>query len=437
MKLGMPNMPLPKFRKKKRLVAINPVSKTVSGPGVSQQVGKAIGNAIGSAIGGGPGGSIGAMLGSGAGALFKKITGLGDYTVTSNSLMTPATQDALPTFTKHGRGTRVLHREYLQDIVTSSTIGAFSLNSYPIQPALIFAFPWLSNLAAQFDEYQLNGVIYEFKSNSYDALSSTNTASGTVVMTTQYNVLLPAFTNKQSMEQYEFTCSAKPSVNIMHPVECARGESPVTVLSTRTANPTTGDLRLYDFATFYIATVGMQGASTNIGELWVSYDITLLKPRLGPVGDVADHYNLGPLATIGTGGTGVGPYFGLQPILSSSSNLGSTLSGGNTINIPPIFTGVLQIQLYYRITVSALWAPYSFILTGGINFYNFFGNGPYEMSGAYSQQPMTNTTTSQYVMVQMFTCVGGGTIIITGGTNNVVLTDAELLVLAFPSSLIN
>lgn len=241
-------------------------------------------------------GKGGAAVGASAGELFRRLTGFGEYKVNSNTLST--TVDALPSFTNLSRGTRVSHREYLFDVVTSATVGGFTIQQIPIQPALLQSFPWLSSSAEQYQQWQLNGCVYEFKSNSYDALASTNTASGTVIMSTNYNVLEPSFPNKFTMEQTQYTCSGKPSRDLLHPIECAKIETPTNVLYTRPGPVSIGDLRLYDHGNFYIATVGMQGASTNIGELWVTYDLTLLKPKLGSTVDVYDHWVLPPADTL-------------------------------------------------------------------------------------------------------------------------------------------
>jgi cation transporter-like permease len=409
-----------------------------TGAGIAETVGSSLGSAIGNMIAGNVGSSIGKALGGGAGKIFKSITGFGDYKVTSNTLSNAMATDSLPMFTKSGRGMRVVHREYLSDVITSSTAGAFNINGYPIQPALAAGFPWLSTIASQFEEYQINGMIYEFKSNSYDALSSTNTASGTVIMTTQYNVLKPAFTNKQQMEQYEFTCSAKPSVDILHPIECARGDSPVYTLSTRsTTGITSGDLRLYDFGNFYLATVGMQGTSTNIGEIWVSYDITLLKPRLGNAGDVGDHYYLGTNAD----SSGTNSYFGYgsyPPILATTSNLGSTL-GASTITIPTTFTGDIVVIYNLQLASSNVFSSVISVTgsLGATPLYLFSG-GPYSSTSVHNGFPIAAYTSSNAYFYRYFNCVQGGVITLSGGsaTSPAVLA-GDLFVLALPSSLIN
>jgi predicted nucleic acid-binding Zn ribbon protein len=76
----------------------------------------------------------------------------------------------------------ITHREYITDIVTSSTAGAFSYVTYSINPGQDSLFPWLSNIAQCFEAYKMHGLVFEYKSMSADALNSTNTALGQVIL---------------------------------------------------------------------------------------------------------------------------------------------------------------------------------------------------------------------------------------------------------------
>lgn len=57
----------------------------------------------------------------------------------------------------------------------------------------------------------IEGMYLEYRTMSADALNSTNTALGQVIMSAQYNAGNPDFTNKQEMENYEGGVSVKPS----------------------------------------------------------------------------------------------------------------------------------------------------------------------------------------------------------------------------------
>lgn len=236
------------------------------------------------------GSQIGAWLGDKAQSLIKSVTGFGDYVkpgwnVKQNSLLTMG-QD--PPQVKNSRegGVIVRHREYLQDIVTG-TPGQFVVSSYKLQPGLQGSFPWLSIIAQNFEQYKLRGVIYEFKSTSADSLNSTNTALGEVIMATEYDSKKPNFANKLEMQNHQYAVAARQSSSMLHPIECAHPISTLDVLYIRQGTPPDGtDSRMYDFGNFQIATVGQQGANVNVGELWVTYEVEFLKPRLQGEGNI-------------------------------------------------------------------------------------------------------------------------------------------------------
>lgn len=223
------------------------------------------------------GSSLGSWLGKKAGGLFSSITGLGDYSVSTNTLVNPNNP---PILSNTRQGTRVSHREFITDVL--STTG-FTLNSYPINPGMAVTFPWLATVASCYEQYKLWGLIFEYKATSAVALNSTNTALGTVIMATEYDVSKPTFTDKRSMENYVYCTSCPPSVSALHPIECAPNANVLADLYTRSGVETGSDLRFSDLGNFQIATVGMQQGGVIIGELWCTFDVELIKPRL-PVG---------------------------------------------------------------------------------------------------------------------------------------------------------
>lgn len=225
---------------------------------------------------------LGSILGRGlavAGRGTAKIFGFGDYTVKKNVLMSGNIPEMynIP----QGGGTVIRYQEYLGDIITSSNAGAFKLDVYNIQPGIPTSFPWLSQIAANYEQYSIEGMIYQFKSTSANALNSTNTALGSVLLATNYDVSDPAFTSKAEMLNYEFSTSCKPSDSVLHMIECDPNQSVLTEMYTRTGElPAGKDQKFYDLGKFQIATIGFQGTSVNIGELYVSYQVRLLKPKL-------------------------------------------------------------------------------------------------------------------------------------------------------------
>ena len=254
-----------------------------SSGGAFRSAGSGVGAAIGTALGGPAGGALGGLLGRGAGAVLSKIMGHGDYAVsnapavTANSLLVNASN--IPQFGTGKVAVNFKHREFIGDVFSSSTPGAFTINSYPINPGIQTSFPWLAGVVgANFQQYRINGMTYEYRSMSSDALNSTNTALGSVIMATDYDSADSVFGNKQEMENTEYGVSCKPSVNMLHAIECSRTQTPVSELYIRAFNVPSGkDIRMYDLGRFSIATVGFQGTNVNCGELWCTYDIDCFK----------------------------------------------------------------------------------------------------------------------------------------------------------------
>jgi hypothetical protein len=229
-----------------------------------------VGGAVGSIFG-----PAGSQLGKSAGNYLSRITGFGEYKVKGNSILA----NPVPSFTRDGEGVRICHREYISDVIGSTGFVNIALN---VNPGLPTVFPWLSSVSASFEEYDMHGLVFEYRPSSGSAVGTSSAALGVVVYCTNYDAVDPAFVTKQQMESYEFSNSTVPFEHMMHPVECAPGANPIQTRYIRSGTPpSSSDLRLYDIGLFQYATQGMQSAY-NCGELWVSYDVSLKKPRINP-----------------------------------------------------------------------------------------------------------------------------------------------------------
>lgn len=431
-KYAVKRKPLVKKRALKRVTrARAPRSKySMSNLGPVGRLGQMAGTALGGYFGGPAGAAIGSKLGSYAHHI-GKIFGSGDYVasegISKNSLLS---SNQAPQFVGKTSIT-VRHREYLGDVISSGTANTFQIQSYGINPGDQVTFPWLSQVVgATFQQYRINGMCFEFRSMSADALNSVNTALGTVIMCTDYDSADAPFTTKAQMENSEFGVSCKPSSNMIHAIECARSQTSVSELYIRAYDPPANtDIRLYDMGKFYIATQGCQGTSVNLGELWCTYDITMLKAIEQPPGYIvaASQYNLvgvtstRPLGTIDTA-TNEGVVNELALTLSYDSG-----TGFNSIVFP---VTILKNQIFavaYKVlgTSTAGVATITMIGSNGLNAYG---------SNHFNSPPTGTATSTDRASFSFFQYNGSGTvalppsIIVSGGVVPTAITFAGLVV---------
>jgi len=154
-----------------------------------------------------------------------------------------------------------------------------------LNPGLEASFPWLAQLAANYQEYSMKGVVYHYVPTSGASVASTNTALGSVMISTNYRATAPAYSNKQQMLNDFFASDARPTEPFCHPIECDPKENPYNVQYVRTAGVPAGeDQKTYDLGVVTVATQGCPAAGNVLGELWVTYEIELRKPKLTSTG---------------------------------------------------------------------------------------------------------------------------------------------------------
>lgn len=372
-------------------------------------------------------GPTGANVGASLGDWGANILGMGDYKVEHNSL---SEGQGVPSMHKDGKAVRIKHREFLGDI-TGST--GFTSKSFVIQPGSSTTFPWLSNIAGMFQQYKIHGCAFEFVSTSANALNSVNTALGTVIMATQYNVAFPDFVNKAEMDQYEYTCSSRPSSSLLHLIECAPHLQVMDHLFLRTGSlPAGQDYQFYDWGKFQIATVGMQAAAT-IGELWVTYDIEFLKPRIASGGCWP-----GDFTRISNG-----PWDANNPLgivqTTPVGNLGASITAGAT--------GFQRIYLPNTVTAGRFYVfvRWSGAATAAVvlptrTYSNMaVQNGNFNLGGAGEvQSPVDTTVSARITFSGIYTVSGydvnGSYINLSAGTLPGTPANVDVLIVALPLS---
>lgn len=401
---------------------------TYQNPGPWGKIGREVGSVLGAHYGGPSGAKIGGKLGSYA-HYIGRIFGSGDYAtspgiVGKNNLINP---DQVPQFTADGNFVRIAHREYLCDITSSATPNQFQIQNFQINPGLAGTFPWLNTMmAGSFQQYRINGMVFEFRSTSSELTTSVNL--GYVVMATDYDSADVVFSSKAQMENTSLAVSCKPSSHAIHAIECDRKQTTISELYVRsTSPPANTDIRLFDLGRFSIATGGVSTANAVLGELWISYDIVAIKPILYP-----------PLSTqqmvhLKCAGASTSVPLGTSQIQTFSSFSDPVLTTGNVVTLPTSMPPGAKLLCIYNCVGSGATAgiyPATFTPGGGLTVFNGFING----TKATLYNPNVNTTTGESSTVAQcmltYTPVAGVSPTITMGSgvvpNNAV---SDLLII--------
>lgn len=244
------------------------------------------GAAAGGALGGPMGSAIGGMLGQGIGNLI----GTGAYAVNSNALVPGAKNTfGAPRFTKTSDTGSVVfsNREFIKNIyapdIDAGDTSSFDPQTFDLNPGVEATFRWLSQVAANYEEYELGQLVFTFKTTVSEFTTTTGVV-GQILGATKYNPDAPGFYDKQSMVSFHGSVTGKTNQNFVCGVECDPSKlagSPGKYIRVNDLEHGM-DVKDYDLGKFTLATVDMPSnlSGQMIGELWVSYTIGLRRPKL-------------------------------------------------------------------------------------------------------------------------------------------------------------
>jgi len=215
-------------------------------------------------------------------------TGMGEYQAEANDLLqsSKSTMGVVPQFASQAEEHVIIsRREYVSEIFgpPAGAGQAFTLQAFPINPGLERTFPWLSQIAQNYDEYEIHQLVFTFKSTTTESTSATNGQVGMVILNTNYNAGAANFQDKAEMQQYTGVASTRLTESCQHFVECDPTKNSGSVGEYIRANPIIEgqDIKSYDHGKFQIAiaNAAAEYANVSLGELWVSYTILLRKPK--------------------------------------------------------------------------------------------------------------------------------------------------------------
>jgi len=236
---------------------------------------------------------------------------------------------------REGQSIIVRHREFVRSISPSI---AFTTYGFSLNPGVATTFPWLSNVARQFEQYDFKGIVFHYVPTSGITITGTNSSMGSVMIYTTYRATDRAPNNKLELLNEYWSNETRPDTTMAHPIECDPKENPFQIHYVRSNNPV-GEQLLYDIGTTYIATEGQQGTAGIVGDLWVTYEVELKKPIVASNATDASGYYLGS-ATAASAATMLNSLPSAAPV----GNLTLAFSN-NTVTLPLGLYGNYSIYL--------------------------------------------------------------------------------------------
>lgn len=213
-----------------------------------------------------------------------KYLGRGAYS-SSNGLI-KGSKSTMPRMRniKDETGTLVVtHRERLMDVYAPNDSG-FHQDTFVVSPGIEKTFPWLSQIAANYEEYELVQCVFEYDGHSLVGINDTLEVQGSLIMATQMNVKDKPFRDRHEMERFPHASKCAQHGSMAHGVECdprkIPGDGHKYIRLGGLAKDE--DARDYDHAKF---TIGQYNTPTElfgkeIGQLYVYYTVKLIKPKI-------------------------------------------------------------------------------------------------------------------------------------------------------------
>jgi len=166
----------------------------------------------------------------------------------------------------------VKFEEYVQDIITNaSVIGAFEAVRFPVQPGISTLFAWLADQAVNYQEYRFTKLSFRYETDS------TTATAGKVMFAFSPDAADPLPATKQEMLEYGIKGKSAVWQEFVLPIPLveALGTRRYIRSGTLAANL---DIKTYDLGALFVAYTGVPSISTNLGELYVEYEVELITP---------------------------------------------------------------------------------------------------------------------------------------------------------------
>lgn len=315
---------------------------------------------------------FGSWFGKGASTLSRWL-GFGDYSLQCNSLLNQTAPSlGRPNFTSKPGSVRLAWTEFVGAIFVSGS--NFVNRNYILNPGNPALFPFMAPIALCFENFEFHGLIMHFDSTSSVAFSGNSPAVGQVTMATDYDVIDANYQNLREMEISMFATTQAPYDDQYHAIECKRGKNALSTMYTQPFSSVSqfpDDPRFSCLGNFQIATQGIPVSSGNptIGNLYVTYDVTLTKPQLAnnPNANFVQHNYLANINGTWTPSTLV--YQNVYNLGTANvSGTGATTSGKITIDLGVLTPGKYMISISTPVNAAGYNAAHTAVPTA-LNWY--------------------------------------------------------------------
>jgi hypothetical protein len=236
---------------------------------------------------------------------------------------------------------RVSKREYVTPVYVPSVPGSFTNLTFALNPGLPSIFSFLSQIAANYDEYQMIQLVFSYE----PVISSASTVGsmGSVLVAVNYNAGAEPFESFKQMVEYDGAVQSRVCDPILFGVECdPRKMANDAHLYVRSgAVPADEDIKTYDMGLFQVATSDVSNSfavGDLLGHIFVEYTVQLAKPKL--YASLGNTILMDYFFNAATAGFPIGTGYGA----SSKNTLGGKISGTSRYVFPDDFEGTVMIQ---------------------------------------------------------------------------------------------
>ena len=157
---------------------------------------------------------------------------------------------------------------------------------YDINPGLAKTFPWLSQIAGNYEEYEFKTLKFVYKSDLTHIQTTGSSGTGAIgmlLLAANYNVETQPYQTKNEMiADVNHVMTGTPLENIRLHLECESIGQNTHGKYTRVKPLAPGqDVTDYDMAQVQLGLANLPASLYNqrLGELWVEYEVILSKPR--------------------------------------------------------------------------------------------------------------------------------------------------------------